>query len=142
MRAVFLDTAYAIALSSRADQYHEQAVLLAERLEADGIRLITSRAVVLEIGNALARLWYRRTAASLLAALDKDPNVEVVPLSEEHYQRALRLYVDRQDKEWGITDCVSFIIMQDYGLDAALTTDEHFQQAGFRALLREKPQPA
>ena len=41
-------------------------------------------------------------------------------------------------KEWGLTDCISFIVMEDNGLTEALTTDEHFQQAGFRALLREE----
>lgn len=58
-------------------------------------------------------------------------------MSEELYDRAIQLYRDRLDKEWGITDCVSFVVMQDRGLTSALTPDERYQQAGFRALLRE-----
>jgi predicted nucleic acid-binding protein len=58
-------------------------------------------------------------------------------MSEDLYERAFRFYQSRQDKEWGITDCISFVIMQDRGLTEALTTDENFQQAGFRALLKE-----
>jgi len=134
---VFLDSAYAIALSVPDDQYHARAVALAEQLEVSYARLITSRAVVMEIGNSLAKAQYRQAAVDLLDSLEHDPNVEIVPLSEETYGRAFRMFRERPDKEWGITDCISFVIMQDRGLEAALTTDEHFQQAGFRVLLRE-----
>ena len=135
MPEVFLDSAYAIALSAPTDQYHEQAVALAERLEAEGIRLITTRAVVLEIGNALAKLRYRQAAIELLSSLEEDPAVEIIPISEQLYDRAFRYYQERPDKEWGMTDCISFIIMQDHGLTEALTPDDHFHQAGFRILM-------
>ncbi len=135
---VFLDTAYAIALSAPSDEHHEEAVLLSEQLEREGTRLIATRAVVLEIGNALAKLRYRKAAAELLESLESDPTVEIIPISEELYKRAFEIYRERQDKEWGITDCISFVVMQERGLQAALTTDEHFEQAGFDAILRKK----
>lgn len=137
MSEVFLDTSYAIALASPKDQYHARAEALAEQLEQSRTRLITTRAVLLEIGGALARLRYRKAAVELLDSLESDPGVEIVPLSEPLYARALQLYRDRPDKEWGLTDCVSFIVMQDRRLTEALTTDDHFRQAGFRALLLE-----
>ena len=62
MSRLFLDTAYAIALSSVTDHYHEKAFVLAEQIEIDGISLITTRAIMLEIGNALSRLRYRAAA--------------------------------------------------------------------------------
>lgn len=111
--------------------------MLAKQIETSGNALITTRAVVLEIGNALARLRYRNAAIELLDSLEEDPNVEIIPLSEELYDRAMESYRQRPDKEWGITDCISFVVMQDYRLTQALTTDEHFKQAGFRALLIE-----
>lgn len=135
-RAVFLDTSYAIALSAPADQLHQAAALVAGRLESGNVSLITTRAVALEIGNALSKLRYRREAAELLQSLEDDPSVEIVPLTEELYGRAYQLYVGRPDKEWGLTDCVSFVVMQERGLTEALTADEHFRQAGFAALLR------
>jgi len=135
MNEVFLDSAYAIALSAPNDQYHERAGILAEQLEDEGTRLITTRAVVVEIGNALAKLRYRKAALELLDSLEEDPNVEIISLTEQLYQRAFQLYKERPDKEWGLTDCISFIIMKDRSLTEALTTDEHFQQAGFKALL-------
>ena len=82
---VFLDTAYAIALSSSKDQYHERAVNLAEQLEKAGTYLVTTRAVQLEIGNALSKQRYRHAATQLLAALEADSTVEIVPLSEQLY---------------------------------------------------------
>jgi predicted nucleic acid-binding protein len=135
MNEFFLDTAYAIALSAPNDQYYHQAILLADQLQKSNARLITTQAVVLEIGNTLAKQRYRQAAIALLEALDKDPTVEIIPLSQELYERAVELYRNRPDKEWGLTDCISFIVMQDRGLTDALTTDSHFQQAGFRVLL-------
>jgi predicted nucleic acid-binding protein len=134
---VFLDTGYAIALSSPNDQFHARAVDLAVQLEALETRLVTTRAVLLEIGNALSKQRYRQAAVQLLDSLETDPKVDIVPVSEPLYARALQLYRERPDKEWGLTDCVSFLVMRDRSLSEALTTDEHFQQAGFRALLRE-----
>lgn len=79
---VFLDTAYAIALSSTKDAYHERALRLVNQLRADKTRLITTRAILLEIGNALSRQRYRAAAVRLLAALETDQSVEIVPLDE------------------------------------------------------------
>jgi predicted nucleic acid-binding protein len=134
---LFLDAAYLIALAVERDQHHERAMALRDQLKLSPKRLVTTRAVALEVGDALAKARYRPAAVQLLRAFSRDPNVEVVPISEELYERAFQLYQERRDKEWGITDCVSFIVMQDRGLTSALTTDEHYQQAGFRALLRE-----
>ncbi len=134
---LFLDTAYAIALSSSTDQYHSQAVQLADEIRKNNIRLITTRAVMLEIGNSLSKSRYRQAAVALLSALEADPTVGIVPLTEEIYWEAFSLYANRPDKEWGLVDCISFVVMQERTIRSALTTDEHFVQAGYRALLRE-----
>lgn len=139
MSEVFLDTGYAIALSAPKDQYHAAALALAERLEAEGAKLITTRAILVEIGNALSRLQFRSAATRLLDSLENDAQVEIVQVSEDLYQRAFQLYRERSDKEWGMTDCISFLVMQERGLTQALTPDDHFEQAGFRALLLDQP---
>jgi predicted nucleic acid-binding protein len=133
---VFLDTAYAIALSVETDEHHKRAEELAEQLLAHQTPLVTTRAVLLEIGNALSKSRYRQAAGELLDALERDPQVEIVLITEELYKQALALFCSRLDKEWGLIDCASFIVMHERGLTHALTTDEHFEQAGFRALLR------
>ncbi len=133
---LFLDTAYALALSSPHDIFHERAIHLAEEVEAAGVRLVTTRAVMMEIANAFSKLRRRRAGIELLDALEADPGLEIVPLSEQLYARAWQLFRERPDKEWGLTDCVSFVVMQDRGLTEALTGDEHFRQAGFQVLMR------
>jgi predicted nucleic acid-binding protein len=135
---VFLDSAFAIALSIETDSFHKKAVQISENL--DDVILVTTRAILLEIGNALSKPPFRKASATLLASIEMDENVTIVPLSEELYEKSLNLYIKRPDKEWGLTDCVSFVVMQERKIDEALTTDSHFQQAGFRALMREERQ--
>lgn len=134
---VVLDTAYAIALSSKDDAYHDVAVGMADQLEANSTRLVTTHAVMTEIGNALSKRRYRRGAILLLESIASDPAIEVIPVTEDLYVRAFDLYRQRLDKDWGLTDCISFVVMADQQLLDALTTDEHFRQAGFRPLLRD-----
>jgi uncharacterized protein len=134
-----MDASYAIALASPRDQHHGRAVDLAGRIESGRTALVTTRAVVLEIGNALSRLRHRHAAILLLDALEHDPGIEVVELNEDLYVRALELYGRHSDKEWGLTDCVSFVVMRERGIGEALTADAHFLQAGFAALLAAAP---
>jgi len=134
---VFLDTAYAIALSASNDRFHREAEALAIQMERDDTRIVTTRAILLEIGNALSKQRYRQAAVALLEALEADPHVEIVPISDELFAQAFQLYRSRADKEWGLIDCLSFTVMQSRGISAVLTTDDHFRQAGFHVLLRE-----
>jgi predicted nucleic acid-binding protein len=136
MVEVFLDTSFAIALSSVTDQNHLRAVELAQQLEAEETLLVTTQAILLEIGNALSKQRYRAAAIQLLESLEADSKVEVVPLTERLYGLGFKLFREREDKEWGLVDCISFIVMQERGITEALTADNHFQQSGFRALLK------
>jgi predicted nucleic acid-binding protein len=133
---VFLDAGYAIALAATSDQLHERALVIADQLENDRTRIITTRAILLEIGNALSKQRYRSAAIRLLASLTSDPTVEVLPLTDSLYEEAFRLFRNRPDKDWSLCDCMSFVVMESRGLTTALSADEHFEQAGFRALLR------
>jgi predicted nucleic acid-binding protein len=133
---IFLDTAYALALASSGDAFHALAASLAYQLKVSPTQVVTTRAVILEIGNALCRPRFRNSAVRLLEALEADPKVEIVPLSEDLYSKAFKLYRARLDKEWSLVDCISFIVMQERGITEALTTDQHFEQAGFVRLLK------
>ena len=124
---VFLDASYAIALASSKDIYHSRAAQLASKLQAEDAVLVTTRAVVLEIGNALSKQRYRSTAVRLLLSLEADPRVEIKLLTDPLYFRALHLFQQREDKEWGLTDCISFVVMTDERITAALTADGHFR---------------
>jgi predicted nucleic acid-binding protein len=136
MREVFLDTSFAIALSAITDQNHPKAVQLAEQIENENVHLITTQAILLEIGNALSKQRYRSAAIQLLESLESDPNIEIVPLTNELYRAAFQLFKSRQDKEWGLIDCISFVVMENRAITEALTADDHFNQAEFYALLK------
>lgn len=132
----FLDTAYVIALASQADEHHARAVELSRLVVKHRVILLTTRAVCLEIANAFARARSRPVAVQLLEGLEASPSTIIIPASEELYRDGFGLYRNRQDKDWSLTDCVSFVVMQQHGLTESLTSDEHFEQAGFKALLR------
>jgi len=131
-----MDSSYAIALASPRDQYHVHATLLSRRINTHRIRVVTTHAVALEVGNALSKPALRSRAVALLRLLDEDPLIEMAPLSDELYDRGRSFFRRHRDKAWSLTDCVSFIVMRDRGLTGALTADAHFRQAGFQPLLR------
>lgn len=133
---VFLDTSHLIALASLRDTYHRKSVELGEAIAASGRQVVTTEAVLLEVGNSLARRAHRAGGTALLRTLTSDAAVVIESISTTLFQRGLELYESRKDKEWGLVDCVSFVVMWDRGLTEALTSDEHFEQAGFIALLR------
>jgi len=134
---VFLDTAYVNALINTRDQWHEAAVRWERKLATDRRRLITTEFVLVEIADGLAAVRFRIQAAQVIAALQGSTLVEIISASSNLFTAAFELYRSRPDKDWGLTDCASFIAMRERALSQALTTDEHFRQAGFRALLLE-----
>jgi predicted nucleic acid-binding protein len=134
---VFLDTAYVYALVNTRDYWHAPAVEWQRKLSASRRPLLTTELIIVEIADGLAAVRFRTQAAEILKTLQSSSLVKIVPFSSALLTVAFELYEHRLDKDWGLTDCVSFVVMQRHGLREALTVDEHFQQAGFRALLRE-----
>lgn len=142
MPTYFADTSFWIALSNRRDQYHAQAVKWTEHIRRVRSVILTTEAVLWEWMNALADVATRQTAAQGYRRLHRDPSVEVMPFLSDLDEAALRVYESRHDKAWSLTDCLSFTVMTQRKLTQALTTDHHFQQAGFEPmLLTEPPKP-
>lgn len=131
---IFIDTLYVVALTNRRDQYHSRARELVKNYV--GYPLITTDGVLLEIGNTLARR-YKAQSIAIIERFKASENVEVVTIDSQLFSRGFELYQSHQDKSWGLVDCISFVVMKDAGIDSALTFDQHFIQAGFRALMRE-----
>jgi len=132
----FIDTAFVIALAPPRDAHHEVALHLSARASVERIDLVTSDAILLEIGVAFSRLAFRASGIEIIAALRSDPTVEIVSLNSVLFADAVALFAARTDKEWSLADCVSFEIMRARGITKALSTDNHFEQAGFEALMR------
>ena len=129
----FLDTSYVVALINPHDKYHKKAKELSKQLSTAREILITEAAIV-EVGDTLSRST-RSYVISFVKRCYATSNIKVIPIDKELIFRAVKFYDSHKDKEWGLTDCISFIVMQDYGINKALTTDKHFEQAGFQALL-------
>jgi len=128
---IFIDTSFIIALINERDQYHTQALDLSDRY-IDQTLAITD-AILLEIANSLARR-YKNEAIEVIEQFLNSEDVEVIRLTHEIFDRAFELYKTRPDKEWGLVDCDSFIVMQDRHIREVLTFDQHFAQAGFQIL--------
>lgn len=132
MSTVFADTFYFLALCNRADQAHRKSV---EYSRQNREFVVTTAWVLVELADALSRPATRNQTAAFIQSLGSLPNVRVIPASQPLFDRGLDLYAHRSDKDWSLTDCLSFVCMEDEGLNRALTGDVHFQQAGYQALL-------
>ena len=128
---LFVDTGYVIALINENDQHHACALALSQHYE--GHPLVTTDAVLLEIGNALSRIA-RQEASQILHYFIHADEVTVVQLTPDRFNSAFKRYDRYQDKHWGLVDCLSFEVMQEMALSKVLSFDHHFTQAGYQPL--------
>lgn len=131
--AIFIDTSYILALVNKADKYHTLAKEVSTQIQPP---FLTTEAVLTEVGNALAKPSMRLLGVQTLQRLRQDTNLEVISVEHGLFERAITLYQSRMDKEWGLTDCISFAVMQERNLHLVLTADHHFEQAGFVRLMQ------
>jgi predicted nucleic acid-binding protein len=132
MIPLFADSFYFLALINPRDAAHERAVAFSEKQE---IPLITTAWALTEVADGLSRPPGRFVFNILLRNLETDPLFTIVPPSQALFRQGIDLYASRPDKDWSLTDCISFVTMQQHGLIEALTGDRHFEQAGFKPLL-------
>jgi len=135
--AVFVDTGYWVALLDKSDSLHLKAFSVAQKLE--NMQVYTSELVFTEVLNHVSKSGPsgRLAAASLIRKLYKAPNVVVITLENPTFLNVLAHYEQMSDKEWGLTDCATFLSMKELNLNQAIAHDKHFAQAGFQALLRD-----
>ena len=132
MSAVFADTFFYLALLRADDPAHAQALA--------GVTLnqpiVTTEFILLELGNACARAEDHADFLAHVAGVRASPRIRIIPLDSRLFNRGLERMASRPDKDWSLTDCISFVVMEDEGIKEALTADRHFEQAGFTALLK------
>lgn len=133
---ILVDTGYLLALLDERDALHPRALTWA-RATLD--RLLVSEYVLWETINACSKPVNRPKVHALLAHIRAAPAYEIVSASRDLFEAGVRTHGQRSDKEWSLTDCLSFILMQERGITSALTHDHDFEQAGFEALLRRDP---
>ena len=134
MNDIFADAFYYIALLNPKDRAHARASQIAGTLTQP---VITTIWVLVEVADALNSPNRRRSTHQFLERLTTQPSTTIITADQEWYAKGMDLYGARPDKDWSLTDCISFAAMAEFGLTDALTGDHHFEQAGFRALFNQ-----
>jgi predicted nucleic acid-binding protein len=132
MKEVFGDTFYFVALLSPSDAAHVRA---REMTSNQSAILVTTAWVMTELANSLSKSETRAGFVRTLHALRSNTSVVIIGPESEVFDEGIGLYAARPDKDWSLTDCISFVVMEQRGITDALTGDHHFEQAGFRALM-------
>ncbi|NOT01322.1 MAG: type II toxin-antitoxin system VapC family toxin [Phycisphaerales bacterium] len=135
MTPCFADAYYFLALLNPRDEAHAAAVAINRGLRRP---LVTSAFILMEVADGLAGTPGRALFRRLHERLTNDDRVTLVPPTAAIFDRAATLYASRADKAWSLTDCTSFVIMEDRGIREALTGDHYFEQAGLVALLKPR----
>ncbi len=129
---VFADTSFYVALLSRRDAQHAAALHWATKERA---QVVTTEFVLLEVANFFKQFKDRQKFTAFINSIRGDTASLIMPCDSVWFQKGLGLFAARQDKEWSLTDCISFAVMTEYRLAEALANDRHFSQAGFSVLL-------
>lgn len=130
-----LDTVFVQALLNPRDGHHRRALSLYPRIR--NTELWVTESVLVEIGDGMSA-YDRSAAARFVRRCYGESETVVVSVDSSRIHRGLDLYELHRDKRWSLTDCISFVVMREFGIDAAVTADRHFVQAGFRALMLEE----
>lgn len=129
----FVDTAAYFALSSPTDRNHPAARLIAQRLQQGRWRLFTTNFTVAETHALLLSRMNRQIAFQVLERIDASPTT-IVRVTEADEQRARTIIRQYQDKNFSLTDAISFVVMERLAISHAFTFDRNFSQYGLTML--------
>src|SRR5687767_10828828 len=111
MNLAFVDTSYYMAVLNSRERHHVQAKAAIREFTGN---LVTSDYILMELGNALRFSSDRDTFISFWKAIFSDANTEIIPASYDLMLSGFNLFSSRPDKEWSLTDCISFSIMAEH----------------------------
>ena len=132
MKTVFADSYYFLALMNAQDEGHAKAIDFARNFRGF---TVTTEWVLTEVGDALSQPLQRPAFLRVLEIAQGNPRVTIVEATHELFARGIKLFASRPDKDWSLTDCLSFVVMEEQAIRDALTADHHCIQAGLNALL-------
>jgi uncharacterized protein len=136
---LFIDTSGWASLFIPTESFHLQATQCFAQAQQQRQKLATTNYVVTEL-VALLGSRQRAPRTSLFQYIDSIKTasfVEVIHIDAETDAIAWELCKSRPDKAWSLVDCTSFVVMKQRSIQEALTTDQHFEQAGFVRLLKQ-----
>lgn len=131
-KSIFIDTGAFLALEDESDNHHEEAIRFRDKVLLPGnYEFITTSYILDETLTLIRRRLSISASISLSKKMRNSQIVKILRISEEVEEKALDLFEKYDDKTFSFTDCVSFVIMRDLGIQEAFTFDEHFLQMGF-----------
>jgi uncharacterized protein len=132
---VFVDTSGLYALVDKKDAYHPAARTVVERVLRGGRRLVATDYVLAEAVNLVNARAGSRVAVRVLDLIEQSAGIRIEWIGTSRFDLTKAFVRKHADHEYSFTDCTSFVVMRELKLSQALTTDKHFSQAGFEALL-------
>jgi predicted nucleic acid-binding protein len=133
-KRIFVDTHGFYVWADAADAAHGRAVAI---VRESGRRFLTSEWVLVETVNLFVARRKPHWGERLFDFLRGTDAIGVVPASTEQFQAAGRLWHQYRDHPFPMTDCTSFAVMREAGIEDALTGDRHFRIMGFQPLLAD-----
>lgn len=134
-REIFADTSGLYALVDRKDAHHPAARSVVERVLRAGQRLVSTDYVLAEAVNLANARAGSRIAIRVLDLIEQSAGIRIEWVGTPRFDLTKAFFRKHADHEYSFTDCTSFVVMRELKLSQALTTDKHFSQAGFEALL-------
>jgi len=134
MSHFFLDTSYLIALELANDQNHFRAKEHWNHLDRQFLQLTTTSYVFNEIVTFLNSRNFHSKAIEIGDNLLNSSIINLIPIDQRLFLSAWQYFVKHPDKSYSLTDCASFVVMNQLKISYVLTFDNHFRQAGFTKL--------
>ena len=138
MADIFADTSGWANYFVRSEPYHALAKKQMQHWQSSGVKVITSNLVLIELIALFTSPLHipRADQVQVIETIQASPWIEIAQIDPSLQNEAWDLLKTRLDKEWSFVDCASFVVMKNRGISEALTTDHHFEQAGFVCLLK------
>jgi predicted nucleic acid-binding protein len=136
MTPVFVDTSALIALGNARDTFYRQAQDIRRELISTRRHLVTTDLVLVEFCSAFSPVMFRSTAVTMVESITQSEQWSIVSLDSELFEQGFDRFKQMTDKDWSLVDCLSMLVANQYGIVDVFSNDHHFEQAGFRCLLK------
>ncbi|MEB3210316.1 MAG: PIN domain-containing protein [Leptolyngbyaceae bacterium] len=137
INSAFIDTSGWANAFDRRQPFHQTAVATFQKLRQSRALIVTSNYVIAEL-VALLESPLRTPRSRIFTIIDTiktTPYLNIIHIDAATDAAAWKICKSRPDKNWSLVDCSSFVLMEQQTIQIALTSDRHFEQAGFIRLL-------